>query len=103
MPGSKTNVMNRNEVLAAIQAIPHSQDYIWDGIDEDDRPATAHELRVGIQLANAQRGRPSGSDKTQIALRIDNTVLSAFKATGKGWQTRMNEALKEWLKEHAAG
>ncbi len=25
MPGSKTNVMNRNEVLAAIQAIPNSQ------------------------------------------------------------------------------
>jgi uncharacterized protein (DUF4415 family) len=30
-------------------------------------------------------------------------VLEAFRATGKGWQTRMNEALKEWLKEHAAG
>jgi len=30
-------------------------------------------------------------------------VLKAFRATGKGWQTRMNEALKDWLKEHAAG
>jgi uncharacterized protein (DUF4415 family) len=29
-------------------------------------------------------------------------VLEAFRSTGKGWQTRMNEALKEWLKEHAA-
>jgi hypothetical protein len=27
-------------------------------------------------------------------------ALAAFKATGKGWQTRMNEALREWLKEH---
>jgi uncharacterized protein (DUF4415 family) len=38
--------------------------------------------------------------KTQIALRVDNGVLAAFRATGKGWQTRMNDALKEWLKEH---
>ncbi|MEY3786872.1 MAG: BrnA antitoxin of type toxin-antitoxin system, partial [Pseudomonadota bacterium] len=30
-------------------------------------------------------------------------VLFAFKATGKGWQTRMNDALKDWLNEHATG
>jgi len=34
-------------------------------------------------------------------LRVDNVVLDAFRAQGKGWQTRINEALKEWLKEHA--
>jgi uncharacterized protein (DUF4415 family) len=33
-------------------------------------------------------------------IRFDLDVLAAFKATGKGWQTRMNEALREWLKEH---
>jgi uncharacterized protein (DUF4415 family) len=27
-------------------------------------------------------------------------VIDAFRAKGKGWQTRMNDALKEWLKEH---
>ena len=36
-------------------------------------------------MVQAQRGRPSGSDKTQIALRVDNSVLLALKATGKGW------------------
>jgi uncharacterized protein (DUF4415 family) len=30
-------------------------------------------------------------------------VLAAFKATGKGWKTRIDAALKEWLSEHAAG
>jgi uncharacterized protein (DUF4415 family) len=29
-------------------------------------------------------------------------VIDAFRATGKGWQTRMDEALKEWLREHSA-
>ncbi|ASF45257.1 hypothetical protein CEK71_03805 [Methylovulum psychrotolerans] len=28
--------------------------------------------------------------------------MAAFRATGKGWQTRMNDALKEWLSEHKA-
>jgi uncharacterized protein (DUF4415 family) len=36
-------------------------------------------------------------------VRFDRDVLDAFRSTGRGWQTRMNEALKEWLKEHAAG
>jgi len=34
---------------------------------------------------------------------FDTDILDAFRATGKGWQTRMNDALKEWLKEHATG
>jgi uncharacterized protein (DUF4415 family) len=102
MTGSKTNTMTREEVLAAIRNIPESENFVWDGIDEDERPLTKEELLAGIAAMQARRGRPSGSEKTQIALRVDNSVLEAFRATGKGWQTRMNDALKEWLKEHAA-
>ncbi len=101
MSGSKTNMMTRNEVLEAIRAIKPEMDYVWDGNDEDDRPLTEDELNRGISLARS-RGRPAGSDKTQIALRLDNSVLAAFKSTGKGWQTRMNDALKEWLEQHPA-
>jgi uncharacterized protein (DUF4415 family) len=53
-----------------------------------------------LNAARIARGRPIGSDKTQIALRVDNSVLNTFKQTGKGWQTRMNNALKEWLSQH---
>jgi uncharacterized protein (DUF4415 family) len=96
MNGSKTNSMTRSEVLAAVRAIPPEKDYVWDGIDEDDRPATPEEL----QAALLRNGQPLGSDKTQIALRVDNDVLNTFKQTGKGWQNRMNNALKEWLSQH---
>ena len=49
-------------------------------------------------------GRPPAvTPKIFTGIRLDADVLEAFRATGKGWQTRMNEALKEWLKEHAAG
>lgn len=35
-----------------------------------------------------------------IPIRFDAGVLAAFKATGHGRQTRMNDALKEWLRSH---
>lgn len=51
-----------------------------------------------------RRGRPVGSTaavrKSATTIRLDEEVLAAFKATGRGWQTRMNNALKDWLKTH---
>jgi uncharacterized protein (DUF4415 family) len=35
-----------------------------------------------------------------VAIRFDRDVVQAFRATGKGWQTRMNDALKDWLRTH---
>lgn len=40
------------------------------------------------------RGRPAGSSKVAISLRIDADVLAKFKATGPGWQSRINDALR---------
>ena len=100
MPGSKTNAMNREQVLAAVRALPPGQDYVWDGVDEDDRPATSEELQAGLAAAR-KRGRPAGTaTKEQVAIRFDKDVLTAFRRAGPGWQTRMNEALKDWLKTH---
>ena len=105
MTGSKRNVndMTLEEVRAAVRAIPPENLFVWDGIDEDDRPASEEAMQAAIAADLARRrGRPLGSAKTQIALRVDNATLAAFKATGKGWQTRMNEALREWLARHPA-
>ena len=49
------------------------------------------------------RGKQQSPTKVLTTVRFDRDVLDAFRSTGRGWQTRMNEALKEWLKEHAAG
>lgn len=38
------------------------------------------------------RGRPKAArTKVPVSLRIDADTLQAWKATGKGWQTRMAE------------
>jgi len=49
-----------------------------------------------------RRGRPRGSDKVSTTIRFDADVLAAFKKDGPGWQTRMNEALRDWLARRTA-
>ena len=49
-----------------------------------------------------RRGRPVGSgSKTPITIRLDKEIVEQFKETGTGWQTRMNNALRDWLKRHS--
>ncbi len=50
-----------------------------------------------------RRGRPRKKNpKVQVSIRYSQEVIAYFKATGKGWQTRMDEALKAWIAEHGA-
>ena len=41
-----------------------------------------------------ERGPQKAPVKEAISIRIDKDVLAKFKATGSGWQTRMNAALR---------
>lgn len=47
------------------------------------------------------RGRPM-ADETKVftAIRLDADLLETFKTTGKGWQTRINAALRQFMAEH---
>ena len=46
-------------------------------------------------------GRPvSDNPKKAVSIRLSPDVLNSFKATGRGWQTRIDNALRDWLKEH---
>lgn len=49
-----------------------------------------------------QRGRPTGHiNKEKVTIRLSPEVVAAFRASGKGWQTRLDTALKDWLKTHS--
>lgn len=53
------------------------------------------------KVIKARRGRPVAEiTKTRITIRCSPDVVDAFKSTGAGWQTRMDAALKDWLKKH---
>jgi uncharacterized protein (DUF4415 family) len=45
-----------------------------------------------------QRGPQKTPTKQMTTIRLSPEVMSAFKATGSGWQTRIDGALKDWLK-----
>lgn len=48
-----------------------------------------------------KRGRPPAkTTKQAVNIRLSPDILAAFRATGRGWQTRLNDALRDWLKEH---
>ncbi len=59
------------------------------------RKATQELLRRG-------RGRPQKEDrKVNQTLRVDPDVLAAYRQEGKGWQTRINQVLRDSMPRHA--
>ncbi|WP_439683944.1 Phage protein [Cupriavidus oxalaticus] len=86
--------------------------------DPDNPPLTSAELArmrparevlpnlVGEKAAKAMlrpRGRPSlpiEQRKVTLNMRADRDVVEAFKATGEGWQTRINDVLRAYAKSH---
>jgi uncharacterized protein (DUF4415 family) len=58
-----------------------------------------------LLLAERWSGLPSGRDvpnpasKKLIALRLDPDVIERFRATGPGWQSRINMVLRDYLEK----
>jgi uncharacterized protein (DUF4415 family) len=78
-------------------------------VDPDDAPELTPEhfqradVYVGDALVRRGRGRPrSAAAKQQVTIRLDPELLEKLRATGPGWQTRLNDAVREWLEKHAA-
>ena len=62
---------------------------------DDNPPATVEQLaaaRPGTRRPG-QRGPGRRPAKTVLALRVDPAAVAAWKASGKGWQTRINDLL----------
>lgn len=44
-------------------------------------------------------GRPVAENpKDKVTIRLDRDILHALRASGTGWQTRLNDKLREWVK-----
>jgi uncharacterized protein (DUF4415 family) len=97
MNGSKQNLTERQQILESMKTQPVGGYFVWDDEDEDDRPLSHEEMQAGILKAQ----QLNNNGKTEIALQVDNEIVAYFRATGQNWQNRMNDALKEWLREHS--
>lgn len=92
-----------------MSAKKHGSKRVW--VDLDDAPEWTEEQfdRAEIALGGkvvrpAQgtltrpRGRPKKPDaKVHTHIRLSPQVLTHFRATGPGWQTRIDEVLREWV------
>jgi uncharacterized protein (DUF4415 family) len=76
---------------------------------DDDNPETTLEdwegaaIKVGgVVIGHTPRRRGPGKKPAReaILLHLPPDVLAAFRATGRGWQTRMGEVLQEWATRH---
>ncbi len=62
----------------------------------DDIPTLSEKAILKASTVLERRmGRPRGSNKTQVNLRLDNDVLEWLKSNGLGYQTRLNEMLRK--------
>ena len=86
------------QVAAALAAAPESQgvpDESWrDGIVSHSLP----ELREKLRRCGPQKTPV----KVPATIRFDPDVLAALKSSGRGWQTRVNDAMREWIKTHVS-
>ncbi len=58
------------------------------------------EIRRGDKLIRRGRGRPrSEAPKKLVSLRIDPDIIERFRATGPGWQSRINSVLRDYLEK----
>ncbi len=48
------------------------------------------------------RGKQKAATKISTTVRYSPEVVAYFRSTGKGWQTRMDDALKEWMKSRSS-
>jgi uncharacterized protein (DUF4415 family) len=76
-----------------------------DWIDPDDAPELTDQFfeeadeYLGDTLV--RRGKPKGTDnRLATTIRLDPEIVNFFKAQGAGWQTHINTALKEWMRNH---
>jgi uncharacterized protein (DUF4415 family) len=71
-------------------------------LDADDAPLTEAQWQAARPLVRVGRPPSTRPLKVPTTIRFDADVLAALKASGKGWQTRVNEAMREWIKSHPA-
>lgn len=52
-------------------------------------------VKIILNRKRGQRGPQKEPTKQQVTLRLDRDVIERFRATGPGWQGRVNEALRK--------
>ena len=111
--------MKSKDSSVKLPASPEQWETVLAAAPGKDRPLTAKEklqwdnavvlkgggyqavrAAVAAKRKPGERGPQRTPTKQLVSVRYSPEVLSYFKASGAGWQTRMDEALKQWVSRH---
>lgn len=71
--------------------------------DPDSLPLTDEQMRAMVPI-RVVRGRPKLANKKQlVSIRYSPEVIDYFRASGAGWQARMDAVLKVYVEAHSTG
>ncbi|OFW09886.1 MAG: hypothetical protein A3H96_01645 [Acidobacteria bacterium RIFCSPLOWO2_02_FULL_67_36] len=80
---------------------PDAENPEWTGEDfRRARPAVETlptEAVEAIRRYRGQRGPQKRPTKELVSLRVDREIVEAYRATGPGWQTKANDALRAYV------
>ena len=88
------------EIAAAIARAPDRVDDPDCAYDPNDPESVAKFWKRGEVRLPGQRGPGKKPKKVLLSVRYSPEVVDYFQGTGRGWQTRMDNALKEWVEAH---
>jgi uncharacterized protein (DUF4415 family) len=71
--------------------------------DPDALPLTDEQMGAMVPI-RVLRGRPKLPNKMKlVSIRYSHEVIDLFRASGSGWQARMDAVLKEYVEAHSTG
>ncbi|GLK78790.1 BrnA antitoxin family protein [Methylopila turkensis] len=84
----------------------------WDAVSDNPelsdeelaqfRPMSEAMPDLHAALTEAIRKRGPARTKEAVSIRLDQDLVAKLRATGPGWQSRVNDALRAWLDKGAA-
>ena len=103
MNGSKTVRMTSEELRGFLargesrsRPLPSAQE---PDLSDPDNPEASAAL---LAMLRAPDRFPVEPAQVVTSLRLDADILEAFRLGGEGWQARINDALRDWLRTHSA-
>ncbi len=79
----------------------------WEAVESPDLSESLLTAMRPVREAHPEiparvRGPQKTPIKIPISLRLDESIVQALRATGRGWQGRVNDILRDWLAGHRA-